>query len=215
MLEYSDEDPSRLLQGIDRLTRVLNGTNVIEDDHSQFSALHDPFLPTHILALCDQSPSDTSHTRPIILQPTHRTVLASQCTNLPELSDELSFSPAYPVVYAIPLHLPYPTVFEPLHRYLYDHDGTKLLRFFLPLEWRLRRPQNADIERRHWDSLKHSPSSLVTLLRTRKALISGFSRLLAFKQNVTALGIHDKNLWRVMSTASYLLRSALDSFISS
>lgn len=41
--------------------------------------------------------------------------------------------------------------------------------------------------------------------------MSYLARLLAFKENVTTLGIYDSKLWKILSIVSLVLRSAIHS----
>lgn len=201
----------RLLEGVERVTRVFRGAGTIEDHKS---AVGDPYLPTHILAICDgrrnHSPDGSTSSPPVMIQPTHRYILTSQCTNLPDIPDKLSFSPSNHTVDAIPLHLPYPKLFEPLHRYLYNHNTTQLLYSFLPPKCRTNIP--AGTKAYHIGPCSTSCSCLVSLLSksyTKQDLTTCLIGLVAFKENVTSLGVHDHNLWRVMKLASFVLRLAI------
>jgi hypothetical protein len=175
------------------------------------------FLPTHILAVCGPKSSYASNQpHHIILQPTHRFILASQCTNLPEMSDELAFSLVQLTFCAVPLHLPHPTLFEPLHRYLYNHDTNQLLQFLLPPQCGGKGPK-LYVEQflTQFDSLEgylcslSRVASLLSISCSKNLLLFSVQRLLAFKENVAALGIHDEDILNTMSTASFVLRSAL------
>jgi hypothetical protein len=175
-------------------------------------------LPTHILAICGPKSSSASNQPPhIILQPTHRFILASQCTNLPEMSDELTFSLVQPTFCAVPLHLPHPTLFEPLHRYLYNHDTNQLLQSLLPPQCGEKGPKlyveqfltQSDSLEEYQCSLSRV-ASLLSDLCSKNMLLFSIQRLPAFKENVVALGIRDEDILRTISTASFVLRSALN-----
>src|SRR5262245_58107057 len=94
-------------------------------------------FPTHLLALSAASKtSSTPLNSEVQLHPTHALLIATQCANVPPLPS--SMGPTQPGhngcinLPVLPLSVPSPATFAPLHYYLYTHNSAALLSSLLP-----------------------------------------------------------------------------------
>lgn len=198
----------RLLQSIEYFAKLLNRR--FEECEGQslpsFSDRAGPIPPTHLLALFDSTSNN------IILQPTHDLILSSQCLNAPDLSTSTRFSLLEPTFCAVQLHLPHPAMFEPLHRYLYNQNATELLALLLLPAKSQRRQYTTN---RSGDKLIKTRNfrSQMALMISRTysvaSLHSQGARVRHFRENMQALGVHNVEMWRLVTIASTVIRSAI------
>ncbi|KAG6330604.1 hypothetical protein ID866_8484 [Astraeus odoratus] len=171
--------------------------------------------PTHVLALSKPSSHDSS----ALLVPTHAVVLASQCASLPRLPP--SHMPAHPnatvsvTLPVLPLSVPSPSAFAPLHAFLYTHSASALLSALLPAV-----PSSFLSTLTSHQALRgtlasgpalHSLSAhLLSSAPNLSALTGVAQKIAAVWRNAVALGVHDPELWDCLDLAWEVVLGAMN-----
>lgn len=172
-------------------------------------------LPTHVLALSKSSSHDSS----AILVPTHAVVLASHCASLPRIPP--STVSGYPNATAgvtlpiLPLSVPSPAAFAPLHAFLYTHSVAQLLSTLIPAV-----PSSflSTLTSSHAirGTLSSGPAlhTLSTHLLSSApgmgALTNVAQNIAAVWRNAVALGVHDPELWDCLDLAWEIVLGAMN-----
>ena len=176
---------------------------------------HAASFPTHVLALYKPSSHDSS----VLLVPTHAVVLASQCASLPRLpASTVSGNPNATVSVTLPilpLSVPSPTTFAPLHTFLYTHSVSQLLSALVPAI-----PSSflSTLTSSHAlrGTLSSGPalhtlsSHLVSSAPGMGALTNVAQNIAAVWRNAVALGIHDPELWDCLDLAWEIVLGAMN-----
>ncbi|KAL4076745.1 hypothetical protein V8B97DRAFT_1493467 [Scleroderma yunnanense] len=171
--------------------------------------------PTHILALSKSS----SHDNTVLLVPTHAVVLASQCASLPRLPP--SHVPAHPnatvtvTLPVLPLSVPSPSAFAPLHTFLYTHSVPTLLSALLPAVpsnflATLTSPQSLRATLASGPALHSLSSHLLSSAPGLGALTGVAQKIAAVWRNAVALGVHDPELWDCLDLAWEVVLGAMN-----
>lgn len=169
--------------------------------------------PTHILALSKSSTSD-SH---VTLVATHALVLASNCASLPRLPPSASshgatVSVTLPV---LPLTIPAPAAFAPLHTFLYTHSAPQLLSALLPaipgsFLSTLTSPQALRGTLASGPALHTLSAHLMSSAPGMGALTNVAQNIAAVWRNAVALGVHDPELWHCLDLAWEVILGAMN-----
>ncbi|KAF8557510.1 hypothetical protein OG21DRAFT_1505236 [Imleria badia] len=172
-----------------------------------------PSLPTHVLALSRSQDSSA------LLVPSHAVVLASQCTSLPRLPPSTvsghpnaTVSVTLPI---LPLSVPSPAAFAPLHAFLYTHSVAQLLSTLVPAI-----PSTFLSTLTSSHAIRGTLSSGPALHRLSAHLLSsapGMGALTNVAQNIAAvwrnavaLGVHDPELWDCLDLAWEIVLGAMN-----
>ncbi|KIO02618.1 hypothetical protein M404DRAFT_1002234 [Pisolithus tinctorius Marx 270] len=171
--------------------------------------------PTHILALSKPSSNDAT----VTLVPTHAVVLASQCASLPRLPP--SYVPTQPgatvsvTLPVLPISVPSPSAFAPLHAFLYTHSVSNLLSALLPAI-----PSSFLSTLTSHQALRgtlasgpalHSLSAhLMSSAPGLGALTGVAQKIAAVWRNAVALGVHDPELWDCLDLAWEVVIGAMN-----
>ncbi|KIJ16374.1 hypothetical protein PAXINDRAFT_75692 [Paxillus involutus ATCC 200175] len=176
---------------------------------------HTPSYPTHILALSRSSSQDSS----ALLVATHAVVLASHCASLPRLPPSpvsghpnATVSVTLPV---LPLSIPSPAAFAPLHAFLYTHSIPQLLSTLVPaipasFLSTLTSPQALRGTLASGPSLHRLSSHLVSSAPGMGALTGVAQNIAAVWRNAVALGVHDPELWDCLDLAWEVVLGAMN-----
>ncbi|KIJ63608.1 hypothetical protein HYDPIDRAFT_175946 [Hydnomerulius pinastri MD-312] len=176
---------------------------------------HAPSYPTHILALSKSSSQDHS----ALLVATHSIVLASQCASLPRLPPSgtsghpnATVSVTLPV---LPLSVPSPAAFAPLHAFLYTHSVPQLLSALLPAVpssflSTLTSPQALRGTLASGPALHTLSSHLMSSAPGMGALTGVAQNIAAVWRNAVALGVHDPELWDCLDLAWEIVLGAMN-----
>lgn len=179
------------------------------------AASHAPCFPTHVLAISKPSSHDSS----ALLVPTHAVVLASQCASLPRLPPstvsghpDATVSITLPI---LPLSVPSPAAFAPLHTFLYTHSVTQLLSTLIPAipSTFLSTLTSSHAVR---GTLSSGPAlhTLSTYLLSSApgmgALTNVAQNIAAVWRNAVALGVHDPELWDCLDLAWEIVLGAMN-----
>ncbi|EGO01212.1 hypothetical protein SERLA73DRAFT_167340 [Serpula lacrymans var. lacrymans S7.3] len=183
-----------------------------------------PSFPTHILALTPASKSQAAYDAPATLVATHSLILAAHCASLPRLPH--STPPSSPgtvsiTIPVLPLSIPAPQAFAPLHSFMYTHSTATLMSALLPA-----------CPSSFLSSLSTSSASARGTLSSGPALHTLSSHLLshvpggqhnamsalagvaqhvaAVWRNAVALGIHDHELWDCLDLAWEVVLGAMN-----
>lgn len=179
------------------------------------AASHTPSFPTHVLALSKSSSHDSS----ALLVPTHSVVLASQCASLPRLPPSTvsghpnaTVSVTLPI---LPLSVPSPAAFAPLHTFLYTHSVAQLLSTLVPAipSTFLSTLTSSHALRGTLSSgpALHSLSAhLLSSAPGMGALTNVAQNIAAVWRNAVALGIHDPELWDCLDLAWEIVLGAMN-----
>ena len=155
--------------------------------------------PTHLIAVYSQA-SGMQKQR-VSLHPIHGLVMATNCALLPPLPRSEPHVSDYPgcmtSLPVIPLALKSPETFSMLVEYLYTQNSDSLLRSMLPIAGFGDIPPPAKLSRELGQSC--APITLQVHLYRIHGLWS----------NITALGVFDDGLWRLMELAWKVLQDAL------
>lgn len=175
---------------------------------------HSSSYPTHILALSRSSTSSDSH---VTLVPTHALILASNCASLPRLppsapSHGATVSVTLPV---LPLTIPAPAAFAPLHTFLYTHSAPQLLSALLPaipasFLSTLTSPQALRGTLASGPALHTLSAHLVSSAPGMGALTNVAQNIAAVWRNAVALGVHDPDLWHCLDLAWEVILGAMN-----
>jgi hypothetical protein len=137
----------------------------------------------------------------ISIHAVHGLVMAANCANLPPLPYSDPEAPEYPgfmvTLPVVPLAIKCPETFPVLLEYLYTQNKDSLLRSILPIS------PLGDIS---------PPAKLARELARMCAPITlklHLHRIHGLWSNVTALGISNEGLWRIMELAWEVLHDAL------
>ncbi|KAF8842797.1 hypothetical protein BDN67DRAFT_988890 [Paxillus ammoniavirescens] len=176
---------------------------------------HTPSYPTHILALSRSSSQDSS----ALLVATHAVVLASHCASLPRLPPSpvsghpnATVSVTLPV---LPISIPSPAAFAPLHAFLYTHSIPQLLSTLIPaipasFLSTLTSPQVLRGTLASGPSLHRLSSHLVSSAPGMGALTGVAQNTAAVWRNAVALGVHDPELWDCLDLAWEVVLGAMN-----
>lgn len=173
---------------------------------------HAASFPTHVLALSKSSSHDSS----AHLVPTHAIVLASQCASLPRLPPStVSGHPNAVTLPVLPLSVPSPAAFTPLHTFLYTHSAAQLLSTLIPAI-----PSNFLSTLTSSHAIRGTLSSGPALHKLSAHLLSsapGMGALTNVAQNIAAvwrnavaLGVHDPELWDCLDLAWEIVLGAMN-----
>lgn len=171
-----------------------------------------PSYPTHILALSKPSGSDSS----VTLMATHALILASNCALLPCLAPASSYGSNVSVTLPIlPLTIPAPAAFRPLHTFLYNHSAPQLLSTLLravPSSFlaTLNSPQALRGTLASGPALHTLSAHLVSSAPGMGALTDVAQNIAAVWRNAVALGIHDPELWDCLDLAWEVILGAMN-----
>lgn len=185
-------------------------------------------LPTHVLALAMPGPGPGPgpvQDAPVLLVPTHAVVLAAQCAKLPPLPRSPAAHPDHTVsvtLPVLPIAVPAPTAFAPLHAFLYDHSVPTLLSALLHA---LPEPFLASLASGPLDmhqklrgalasgqTLHQLSAHLLAKLpgRDLNALTAVAKHVAAVWRNAVALGVHDPELWDCLDLAWEVILGAMN-----
>ncbi|KAF9238976.1 hypothetical protein BU15DRAFT_88193 [Melanogaster broomeanus] len=176
---------------------------------------HAPSYPTHILALSRSSSQDSS----AVLVATHAVVLASHCSSLPRLPPSAAsghpsatVSVTLPV---LPLTVPSPAAFAPLHAFLYTHSVPQLLSTLLPAVpasflSTLTSPQALRGTLASGPALHKLSAHLLSSAPGMGALTGVAQNIAAVWRNAVALGVHDPELWDCLDLAWEIVLGAMN-----
>lgn len=169
--------------------------------------------PTHILALSKSSTSESY----VTLVPTHALILASNCASLPRLPPSASSHGATASVTlpVLPLTIPAPAAFAPLHTFLYTHSAPQLLSALLPaipgsILSTLTSPQALRGTLASGPALHTLSAHLVSSAPGMGALTNVAQNIAAVWRNAVALGIHDPELWNCLDLAWEVILGAMN-----
>ncbi|KAG0703534.1 hypothetical protein DFH29DRAFT_981858 [Suillus ampliporus] len=170
--------------------------------------------PTHILALSRSSNSSDSY---VTLVATHSLILASNCASLPRLPPSASshgaaVSVTLPV---LPLTIPAPAAFSPLHTFLYTHSAPQLLSVLLPAVpgsflSTLTSPQALRGTLASGPALHTLSAHLMASAPGMGALTNVAQNIAAVWRNAVALGVHDPELWDCLDLAWEVILGAMN-----
>ncbi|KAH7915945.1 hypothetical protein BJ138DRAFT_996883 [Hygrophoropsis aurantiaca] len=204
--------PSHLPSSIPRSQLQNTRTLTIPLRPSQQS----PSYPTHILALSKSSSQDGSAN----LIATHSLVLASQCASLPRLPHSASAQPnasglTLPV---LPLSVPSPAAFAPLHKYLYTHSAATFLSTLVPaipqsFVSTLTSPQAVRGTLASGPALHTLSAHLLSQTPRQNSMgaLTGVAQnIAAVWRNAVALGVHDPELWDCLDLAWEIVLGAMN-----
>ena len=173
-----------------------------------------PSYPTHILAL---SKSSSSSDPSVTLMATHALILASNCASLPRLPPSVSshgsnVSVTLPI---LPLTIPAPAAFRPLHTFLYNHSAPQLLSSLLraiPSSFlaTLTSPQAVRGTLASGPALHTLSAHLVSSAPGMGALTDVAQNIAAVWRNAVALGIHDPEFWDCLDLAWEVVLGAMN-----
>ncbi|KAH7928373.1 hypothetical protein BV22DRAFT_1004964 [Leucogyrophana mollusca] len=177
---------------------------------------HSPSYPTHVLALSKSSSQDGSAT----LLATHSLVLASHCASLPRLPHS---APSHPnasgvTLPVLPLSVPSPAAFAPLHTFLYTHSAATFLSTLLPAVPHsflstLTAPQAVRGTLASGPALHTLSTHLLSQTphhNSMGALTSVAQNIAAVWRNAVALGVHDPELWDCLDLAWEVVLGAMN-----
>ncbi|KAI9458528.1 hypothetical protein HD554DRAFT_2029598 [Boletus coccyginus] len=176
---------------------------------------HTPSLPTHVLALSRSSSQDSS----VLLVPSHAVVLASQCASLPRLPPSTvsghpnaTVSVTLPV---LPISVPSPAAFAPLHTFLYTHSVAQLLSTLVPAVpstflSTLTSPQAVRGTLTSGPALHRLSAHLLSSAPGMAALTNVAQNIAAVWRNAVALGVHDPDLWDCLDLAWEIVLGAMN-----
>ncbi|KAH7882981.1 hypothetical protein F5I97DRAFT_1938871 [Phlebopus sp. FC_14] len=171
--------------------------------------------PTHVLALSKSSSQDSS----VYLVATHAIVLASHCASLPRLPP--SSANAHPnatvsvTLPVLPLSVPSPAAFAPLHAFLYSHSVPALLGTLLPavppsFMSTLNSPQALRGTLASGPALHTLSSHLCASAPGMSALTGVAQNIAAVWRNAVALGVHDPELWDCLDLVWEIVLGAMN-----
>ncbi|KAG2356332.1 hypothetical protein BDR07DRAFT_1423553 [Suillus spraguei] len=161
--------------------------------------------PTHILALSKSSTSESY----VTLVPTHALILASNCAALPRLPPSASSHGATASVTlpVLPLTIPAPAAFTPLHTFLYTHSAPNSS----PLSFQPSRALSSLRGTLASGPALHTLSAhLVSSAPGMGALTNVAQNIAAVWRNAVALGIHDPELWNCLDLAWEVILGAMN-----
>jgi hypothetical protein len=173
-----------------------------------------PSYPTHILAL---SKSSNSFDSSVTLVATHALILASNCASLPRLPPS---APSYGsnvnvTLPILPLTIPAPAAFRPLHTFLYNHSAPQLLSTLLravPGSFlaTLTSPQALRGTLSSGPALHTLSAHLMSSAPGMSALTDVAQNIAAVWRNAVALGVHDPELWDCLDLAWEVVLGAMN-----